>query len=245
MKVQLCVAAVAAMMMLGLKHHYAAARADDLWWILSPTTWLVEAITGATFTPTPGEGYFSRDRLFLIEKSCAGVNFMVAAFVMLVVMLRHQVGTGVSAARVIGVSMLGSYATAVLVNAVRIALAMWTAASPPGQSTFSPAEVHRIQGIAVYFGGLLLLHVFVQGTPAPMNHLLRRVTVPLAAYYAVTLGVPLANGAARSGAHFVDHALVVIVVPLLVLALACAVHKTVLALTGVVSHRYYDYDRTR
>jgi hypothetical protein len=51
----------------------------------------------------------------------------------------------------------------------------------------------------------------------------RRTAVPLAAYYAVTLGLPLANGAARSGAAFVDHALVVLVIPpaIIVLASAC------------------------
>lgn len=52
----------------------------------------------------------------------------------------------------------------------------------------------------------------------------RRASVPLTAYYAVTLALPLANGAARSGMPFVTHALVVIVVPLLAVALAGAIH---------------------
>lgn len=51
----------------------------------------------------------------------------------------------------------------------------------------------------------------------------RRAALPLAAYYAVTLAVPLANGAARSGA-FVQHALAVLVVPLVAIMLAGAVH---------------------
>lgn len=42
---------------------------------------------------------------------------------------------------------------------------------------------------------------------------LRRAAVPLAAYYAVTLALPLANGAASAGAHFAVHAVVVLVVP--------------------------------
>jgi hypothetical protein len=42
---------------------------------------------------------------------------------------------------------------------------------------------------------------------------LRRAALPLAAYYAVTLALPLANGAAHAGAPFVEHALVVLVVP--------------------------------
>jgi hypothetical protein len=49
----------------------------------------------------------------------------------------------------------------------------------------------------------------------------RRTALPLAAYYVVTLAIPFANGAARSGMAFVEHALVVLVVPPLLIALAC------------------------
>ena len=52
---------------------------------------------------------------------------------------------------------------------------------------------------------------------------LRRTALPIASYYAITLAVPLANGAAQSGA-FVKHALVVFVVPPAAVVLACAVH---------------------
>jgi hypothetical protein len=52
----------------------------------------------------------------------------------------------------------------------------------------------------------------------------RRTAVPLAAYYTVTLAAPLANGAARSGAVFVDHALIVLVIPPALIVVACAFH---------------------
>jgi hypothetical protein len=51
----------------------------------------------------------------------------------------------------------------------------------------------------------------------------RRTALPLASYYAVTLALPLANGAAHSGA-FVEHALVVLVVPPILILLAYAAH---------------------
>jgi exosortase K len=153
---------------LGMKRHYAGARADDLVWILSPTARVVGAISGTTFALQPGEGYLSRDRLFLIEKSCAGINFMIAAFGMLTLALLPRVASGRSAARVLGVSLLASYAATVMVNAARIAIAMWLAAHPLARSTFSAAAVHRIEGIAVYFGGLMLLYELAQ-------HLDRRV----------------------------------------------------------------------
>ena len=51
-----------------------------------------------------------------------------------------------------------------------------------------------------------------------------RALVPLAAYYAVTLAIPLANGAAQSNAVFITHALVVLVIPPAIILLACAAH---------------------
>ena len=52
----------------------------------------------------------------------------------------------------------------------------------------------------------------------------QRALVPLAAYYAVTLALPVANGATRSGMAFWNHALVVLLVPLLTVALGGAIH---------------------
>jgi len=53
----------------------------------------------------------------------------------------------------------------------------------------------------------------------------RRVALPLAAYYAVTVAVPLANGAAQSGVAFVRHTLVVLIVPPILVVLLCVVRE--------------------
>jgi exosortase K len=162
MKIKLWVLAAAGLFAFGMKRYYTIARADDLRWILSPTAQVVGAMTGTAFGWQPQEGFFSRDRLFLIEKSCAGINFMVAAFGMLTFALLHRARSGRSAARVLGVSLLASYVAVVLVNAVRIAIAIWLAAHPVATSTFSAAGVHRVEGIVVYFWGLVLLYEVAQ-----------------------------------------------------------------------------------
>ena len=136
-------------------------------------------ITGAPFTLQPGEGYLSRERMFLIEKSCAGINFMVAAFAMLTFALFHRAVSGLSAARVLGVSLVASYAAAVAINAVRIAIAMWLAVHPAVWTTLSAAAVHRIEGITVYFGGLVLLYELAQRLDRRACAV--RVRVPVAA----------------------------------------------------------------
>ena len=162
MKLRLVVLAVAVLIAWGLKRHYADARTDDLAWILSPTARVVGLMAGTTFAPEPGEGYLSRERLFVIEKACAGVNFMIAAFAMLVLALRHRIGSPLSAAGVLAVSLLASYSTAVGVNAVRIGIALWLSTQPVAVLELSAADVHRLEGIAVYFGGLVLLYELVR-----------------------------------------------------------------------------------
>jgi hypothetical protein len=58
------------------------------------------------------------------------------------------------------------------------------------------------------------------GPMSSVVRVFRRVATPLAWYYAVTLALPLANGAAQAGGVFAEHALVVLVVPLLLLVIA-------------------------
>jgi exosortase K len=156
------VLAVAALAIWGLKRHYADARADDLWWILRPTARLVGVMTDSAFVAVPGEGYVSRERLFVIEKSCAGVNFMIVAFGMVAFALFHHVRSGVSGTSVLAISLSASYAAAVLVNAARITIAMWLA-EHRFTSAFTAAQVHRFEGIVVYFTALLLLYELLQG----------------------------------------------------------------------------------
>jgi exosortase K len=145
-----------------LKRHYSDARPDDLLWILTPTAHLVGVVAGATFTLQPGEGYFSREQLFVIEKSCAGVNFMIASFAMLMFALFHRVRSAGAALKVLGGSLAAGYTAAILVNTVRITIAMWLAAHPPALLVLSAADVHRVEGILVYFGGLVLLYELTQ-----------------------------------------------------------------------------------
>jgi exosortase K len=173
-------------------------------------------MTGTAFEWQAGEGYLSRERLFLIEKSCAGLNFLIAAFGVLTFVWFHRVRCSWSAAAVLGASLSAGYAAAVMVNAVRIAVSMWLAANPVAPAVLSAADLHRLEGIVVYFGGLALVYQVAQRVDR--QAWARSMALPLAAYYAITLGVPIANGADWSDAVFVRHGLVVLVVPLAIVA---------------------------
>jgi exosortase K len=221
-KSKLCVLAAVALIAWGLKRHYADASTDALSWILMPTAHLVALVTGVAFAAVPGEGYFSAERMFLIEKACAGINFMIAAFAMVAVALLHRVRCAGTGARVVAVSLVASYAAAAIVNAVRISIALWLAAHPVRESTLSAADVHRLEGIIVYFGGLVLLYEIVRRID---RGTFRSLALPLACYYAITLAVPLVNGAAWAGDAFLNHALVVLLVPPALIMLVYAIRQ--------------------
>jgi hypothetical protein len=54
----------------------------------------------------------------------------------------------------------------------------------------------------------------------------RKTAVPLFCYYAVTLGLPIVNGADLARMAFVEHALAVLVVPPALIALMCTTYET-------------------
>jgi exosortase K len=194
-------AAIAAALALafGLKLYYAHATADGLRFILAPTARLVELASGTRFTYEPGSGYLCRERMFLIEKPCAGINFLVAAIVMSSVLL---------AGRRLALAIALCYVAAVVANAVRITIALTIARSP---------EAHRIEGVVVYFVALLGLCALVcpEGTR-------RWYVVPLLSYYAIALGIPLLRGGVP-----LEHLLVVLAVPVALVALVLAISVTV------------------
>jgi exosortase K len=252
MKRTLAILSLVALAMWAMKRYYTAATVDELQWILGPTATLVTALTGVGFEWEPGQGYLSRERFFLIAKACAGINFMIAAFGMMAFVRGRRVTSCRAAAGILLMCVLASYSAAVCVNAARIAVAMWLAAHPAGFAGMTAAQVHRVEGIACYFGGLVLLYQLVQyadrppshraipacfGGQAPPSHRPIRACfggqapelVPLFWYLVITVAVPVANGAASGGKLFVEHTLFVIAVPLALVALAAGGRQLVRA----------------
>jgi exosortase K len=202
---------------LALKYHYSIATAGGLRWILEPTRLMVESVTSHTFRFEPYAGYLSDDRSFLIAASCAGVNFLIIAFVMLNggQLLRERKLTWTH----IGLSLPVAYLATLVANTVRIAVALHMQEYDVRIGSFSEEEIHRLEGIVVYFGFLLVLFfvsekIASRARPHPST-LFHRSLIPLAIYYAATLGVPLAGGAYRESA-FWQHSLFVVIIPLII-----------------------------
>ena len=209
-----------------LKLYYSAASVNDLGWILWPTTRLTELVTGTQFEFESYAGYMSSDRTFLIAPSCSGVNFLIAAFVMLSFSRlwpgRRQ---GISWGFLPAAAAL-AYVATIVANTVRISSAMWLNASRPDIAGMGRDELHRLDGILIYFGSLLLLYVVTQRRGPDQSRVrFKRYLLPLGVYYATTLGIPLVNGAFRRGGEVWEHALFVLLVPVVLIATAALVSQ--------------------
>jgi hypothetical protein len=126
-------------------------------------------------------------------------------------------------------------------NTIRIATAVQLQHTPLRISNWSGNDLHRFEGIFIYFGFLLLLFLVSDGiyrrpgnvrnelpaTSSPqrsrLGHrfgLLRRCLIPLLVYYATTLGIPIANAAIHrspSASNFIEHSTFVLLTPIIFL----------------------------
>jgi len=190
-----------------LKHHYSHASAEDLRWILAPTTWLTSLFVSGEFAFQAGQGYLSREQSVLISPACAGVNFLVVALLSLVLGFSSRCSGLRQKADWFVTSLVLAYLTTLLINALRIGLSIAVAHLAARTTGLTFQSVHRLLGIFIYLAGLLSLCLTVQvwlssrgrrpGKAGP----LRRSQAPLLAlgcYVAVTLLVPLLGGAAHN-----------------------------------------------
>lgn len=199
--------AIVALCALALKQYYSTATANELRWILAPTTLLVELLSGRSFEFESYTGYMSSDHKFVIAVPCAGVNFLITAFVMLALRrLWNERFESVSWS-VLPVSAAIAFVATVIANAVRIFIALEIQRGSFEVSGLTGNQLHRLEGIVVYFGFLMLLFIVTE----------RRLLIfPVIIYYVMTLGVPLINGAYHQ-AKFWEHFAYVMVIPLILI----------------------------
>lgn len=205
----------------GLKWHYSTANVNELRWILAPTAFIVESVTGSGFRFEPFFGYLSDDRTFLIAAPCAGVNFLIICFLMLAV---RKIPHG--KLKELPLFLLAAYGWTIIANAARIVIALGMR-SEEFEGWSDPKTSHRIEGILVYFIFLVGLYYAAEkieslrgGRTKVPPFLI--VIVPLMTYCFVALTLPILNGSfdASEWEHFLSVLLVplVVAVPLGILA---------------------------
>ena len=198
-----------------LKRHYSQASAEELRWILAPTTWLTSLFMSGEFEFRPGEGYLSRAQSILISPACAGVNFLIVALLSLVLGFSARLSSWRQRGQWLFVSLGLAYSTTLVVNTLRIWLSVVVAHLAARVTGLSFQNVHRLLGVCIYLAGLLCLCLTVQlwlSSRGRSPSKLAPLALALGCYAAVTLLVPLLGGAGHNPDYWSHAALVSVVV---------------------------------
>ncbi len=200
---------------LGLKFHYSRASSDDLRWIIAPTAALCQLITSIEFEHETGGGYISRAHRIIIAPACAGVNFMIAAF-LLAACAQGRRGRGSRWLLGLIQGLALAYLATVLVNALRIVIAIYFIKTDFEYEWLTPERIHRLEGIVVYFTSLIAFYGLVHKISAHRRHddanrqSWMHGWAPYLTYSAIVLGIPLLKLAWRDNPHrFVEHLITV------------------------------------
>lgn len=234
---------------LGIKYYYSSADTDSLRWILAPTAWWAGILGGIPFEYVSPAGYVSHSFRFIIAASCSGVQFMIISTSALIFSFVHRMKTWKKKMGWTITSLAFSYLSTVLINGIRIVLAIYIPLMLQGSNHYgawlTPERLHTIIGIAVYFSSLFILYrgadsfswnisgqagYSLTGTCLPprsgevLTQTLSRYRAPVFWYFAIVLGIPLLNRAYRSeGARFAQYALLMSAVCLAILFLVCLI----------------------
>jgi hypothetical protein len=115
--------------------------------------------------------------------------------------------------RFLPMAALLAYVATLIANTTRICVALEMQRRAIDVSWLTGNQLHRLEGIVIYFGFLLLLFMLTERINSALR--LNRVFLfPLFIYYATTLGIPLVNGSFRQPA-FWEHFGFVVVLPLI------------------------------
>ena len=163
---------------LALKAGYSAAATEPLQWLLRPLAGLLNTTGVFNFMPVAGGEWLDAGHGLIIVKACAGGNFLIAAWLGWLWRWRTR-PLGLTLALS---AFAAAWLTTLLANAARIVLISYGQDDLARLTGLSDADSHRLIGIGVYFGALLLQ---LRGTGTAL-------AAP-AIYLGVTLHAPLLN----------------------------------------------------
>ncbi len=223
---------------IGLKYRYGKASVEDLYWLVAPLAHLVELFAGIRFNWEPPAGFVSTSAQVIIAPACSGITFLVVCFCALSLSLVHRRKTHAAKVAWVALALLAAYAVTLCANTIRIIAAVYLYRVNIYGEWITPDRVHRLVGIAIYLGVLLLVYLATERMTRqhalPFGSRLwemRAFFPPFAWYILFTIMIPLLTALDRQGDPLlIEHVLVVGI------ASACA-FVMCLGLVGIRSRR--------
>jgi len=194
---------------LTLKLAYSRAGADALHWVLAPSCWLAR-LSGVALFHESAAGFISHAQRLVVGPACAGVNFMVTAWIALYLCVQGSLTGSRRKLQWSALSLAAAYAATVLVNGLRISLAARLYQLDSYGALLNKSRAHALLGVVLYCGALLTLCQLASAWVARRKQLTAAVLArrAYAIYLGIVLGLPLLHGGwLREPQRFAEHAL--------------------------------------
>ncbi|MCG5054509.1 MAG: exosortase K [Myxococcales bacterium] len=185
-----------------LKAFYSRAGADELLFVLAPSSWLARTLGGVELVHESGAGFISHADRLVVGPACAGLNFFIICFVVLSLSFSAAFARRADDRRAwgrrallwVGISLGISFAATVFTNGVRISLAARLYQAEIYGDLLTRERAHRLLGTVIYYASLLCVLTLVA------HRLSARVPrlMPLAGYVGILVLAPLLCRAHRS-----------------------------------------------
>lgn len=141
-----------------LKFWMGTFNNDQLTFLLKPTKYVFELVTGSQSVYSAESGYFYNAFNIVIDKSCSGYNFLLLCFVMLYFqMLKYAKQQKIKLLLLIA-SFIGAYLLTILINSSRIIISVLLQDSPIESVGVEPHIIHESIGVVTYLSFLLITY---------------------------------------------------------------------------------------
>ncbi len=204
-----------ALIAITLKSYYSRATVADLAWILEPTAAVVGWLRRQPLVLDADSGWMPPDGSFVIAPACAGVNFLILVFAVSTVGFAHRLRASRQRCGWFVVVACAAYLLTIVVNSLRVTLAVGLYEAEVHAGSLTAARVHRLAGSVIYLAGLWVAWGALDLLSARWRDHERAscgwaaIVVP-GAYIGMTVVIPLLNGAWQQfGARYLEHALMV------------------------------------
>ncbi|WP_366893997.1 exosortase K [uncultured Aquimarina sp.] len=143
---------------LGFKY----ANHEDLIFLIKPTDTLISSLTGSTSVYIENEGYYNNHLDILIDKSCAGFNFWVLSFLMIMFLLLKYAKSHLQRIASIPVALLFTFVLTIIVNTSRIYVLIVAQNRLSSLLSIETTVIHESIGILINLSFLIITYLMLE-----------------------------------------------------------------------------------
>jgi len=142
-----------------LKLGFKYANHKDLSFLIKPTDNLISILTGSSSIYIEGNGYYNRHLHILIDKSCAGFNFWILCFLMILFLCIKYAKTNVQKIVSIPLSLFFAFLLTLTVNTSRIFVSVTFQDRLSSVLNLKTTIIHEGIGIFINLSFLILIYL--------------------------------------------------------------------------------------